>query len=82
MTPFFPSQFTAARTTPCATCQTAEGVAVAMQGGHLIISVVRGDGSGFAVVLDDDGADRFAGHVAEAIMAMTRREAPTLRVVQ
>lgn len=82
MTPFFPSRFTAAMTTPCATSQTAEGVAVAMRGGHLVISVVRGDGSGFSVVLDDDGADRFAGHIADALTAMTHRDPPSLRVVK
>ncbi len=82
MTPFFPAQFTAARTTPCVTRQSSEGVAISAHEGHLVISIVRADGSGMSVVLDDDAADNVAFHVAGAILAMTRREPPFLKLVQ
>ncbi|WP_300113366.1 hypothetical protein [Sphingobium sp.] len=82
MTPFFPSEFVPARTTPCVTRSAAEGVSVAMHAGHIVISIVQNDGSGMAVVLDSEAADQVAHHFADAVIAMTRREAPSLKLVQ
>ena len=55
-----------------------------MHEGHLVVSVIQKDGSGMAVVLDDAGADQFAGNIADAIMAMPKPQPqpPTLRLVK
>lgn len=82
MTPIFPSRFVGARTTPCATSASAEGVSVAMHAGHIVISIVRNDGSGMAVVLDDYAVDSFANHLADAVLALPEPTKPTLRLVK